>query len=323
MPEADALARPFDQARHVGDGQLAAVRRLDGAEHRLERRERIVGDLGRRVRETPQERRLAGVRQPGQRRVRDELQSELQRRLRARQARPPRTGGSAGSASRIARCPVPRSPRRRRRPRSPGRARSATSSPSSSLTCVPTGTASSTDAPSAPCFRVPRPFPPRPAANDLPAAEGGEVAQRRVGDERDVASASPVTAVRPAARDVLLAAEAQPTVPAASPSGRRSGGDRGTRQPPLPGGQLPSGARDRHRAALAAAVELHDALTQREERVVAAESDARAWAEPRPALAHEDHPGLHLLAGEDLDAEPLALGVATVLRGAEALLVCH
>ncbi len=35
VPEPDALARPLDQAGHVGDGELAPVGPVDGAEHRL------------------------------------------------------------------------------------------------------------------------------------------------------------------------------------------------------------------------------------------------------------------------------------------------
>ena len=75
VTEADAVARAFDQAGHVGDGQLRAVPRLDGAEHGLERRERVVGHLGRGVRDAAQERRLAGVRKPCERCVGHQLQA--------------------------------------------------------------------------------------------------------------------------------------------------------------------------------------------------------------------------------------------------------
>ena len=51
VAEPDALARSLDQPGHVGDDQLPAVGRLDRAEHRLQRRERIVGDLRPRVRD--------------------------------------------------------------------------------------------------------------------------------------------------------------------------------------------------------------------------------------------------------------------------------
>src|SRR5258708_46204 len=80
---------------------------------------------------------------------------------------------------------------------------------------------------------------------------------------------------------------------------------------------------DRDGAALAARLELDRAVLVREDRVVASEAGARAWAEPRPALAHEDHARLHRLSGEDLDAEHLRIRVAAVPRGAESFLVCH
>src|SRR5438445_29672 len=81
--------------------------------------------------------------------------------------------------------------------------------------------------------------------------------------------------------------------------------------------------RDCHRAALAARAELDDAVAQREDRVVAADAGSGAWAELRAALAHDDRAGRHLLAGEDLHAEHLRIGVAPVARRAETLLVCH
>ena len=81
-----ALARTLDQARDVGHDQLAPVGRLDRAEHRLQRRERIVGDLRPRVRDAREERRLARVRQPHQRRVGQQLQMQLDVELVARRA---------------------------------------------------------------------------------------------------------------------------------------------------------------------------------------------------------------------------------------------
>ena len=78
VPEPDPLARALDQPRHVGDGQLAAVRAVDRPEHRRQRRERIVGDLRLRVRDPAQERRLAGVRQPGAGGVGHQLEMQLE-----------------------------------------------------------------------------------------------------------------------------------------------------------------------------------------------------------------------------------------------------
>ena len=77
VPEPDSLARALDQTGHVGDDELAAVGRLEGAEYRLQRRERIVGDLRLRVRDAGEERRLAGVRQADERRVGEQLQLQL------------------------------------------------------------------------------------------------------------------------------------------------------------------------------------------------------------------------------------------------------
>ena len=163
VPETDALARALDQPGHVGDDELPAVRSLDGAEHRRERRERIVGDLRPRVREPRDQRRLAGVRQPDERGVREKLEPELDLAL------------LAGHADL---CEARRLPRRRLRSaccrgrpvppfatttRAPGCARSATSRSSSSRICVPTGTARTTSSPSAPFESRPPPPPPRPA----------------------------------------------------------------------------------------------------------------------------------------------------------------
>src|SRR5439155_11873567 len=76
-------------------------------------------------------------------------------------------------------------------------------------------------------------------------------------------------------------------------------------------------------AALAGPAEGDLAVARREDRVVAPEAGSRPGAEARPALPDDDHPGFDLLAVENLDAEPLGLGVAAVLRGSETLLVCH
>src|SRR5919204_66041 len=76
--------------------------------------------------------------------------------------------------------------------------------------------------------------------------------------------------------------------------------------------------------ALLAALAEHDrSRTLREDRVVATEAGAVSRAELRAALPDQDHPGLDLLAGEDLHAEHLRVRIAAVARGAESLLVCH
>ncbi len=78
VPEPDAVGRALQQPRHVGHGELARVVQLDGAEMRRERRERVVRDLGRRVRDAAQERRLAGVREAEQRGVADHLEPQME-----------------------------------------------------------------------------------------------------------------------------------------------------------------------------------------------------------------------------------------------------
>ena len=85
VSEPRALARALDQARDVGDGQLPAVRRVDGAEDRRDRRERVLRDLRLRVRDPPQERRLARVREADERRIREQLQPQLEVALLAGQ----------------------------------------------------------------------------------------------------------------------------------------------------------------------------------------------------------------------------------------------
>src|SRR5205807_1485425 len=80
---------------------------------------------------------------------------------------------------------------------------------------------------------------------------------------------------------------------------------------------------DRDEALFAARAEGDLAVAHREDRVVLADPGSRAGAEARAALAEEDHPRRHVLAGEELHAEHLRLGVAAVPRRAESLLVCH
>ena len=78
MPEPDPVGRAFEQPGDVRDRQLALAVQLDRAEVRRERRERVVGDLGRGVRDAAQQRRLAGVRKAEQRGVADHLEPQLE-----------------------------------------------------------------------------------------------------------------------------------------------------------------------------------------------------------------------------------------------------
>src|SRR5437763_5742616 len=182
--------------------------------------------------------------------------------------------------------------------------------------------------PSAPCCCRPRPWPPRPAANHFSRANCDR--SRRSG---------------------LAKATTSPPRPPSPPSGPPFGMcfSRRKLSPPSPprpararifarswniGGRVVRGrdARaaaseselaDAYEAALAAPLELHAAVAEREDRVVAPEAGAGAGAEPRPALAHDDRAGPHLLAGEHLDAEHLRIRVAPVPGRAETFLVSH
>src|SRR5262249_10146469 len=80
---------------------------------------------------------------------------------------------------------------------------------------------------------------------------------------------------------------------------------------------------DRDSAALAARPELDLAVLRGEDRVVAADARTGARPEARSALANDDHPGLDVLAGEDLHAEHLRVRVAPVAARSESLLVRH
>src|SRR5581483_6734076 len=148
-----------------------------------------------------------------------------------------------------------------------------------------------------------------------PALQRREVAQRRVGDQHDVAAAAAVAAVGAALGHVLLAAEAEAAV-AALPGLDANPG------PVAEHGAL-RGLDDRDETALAARPERDRPLAHREDRVVAADLRAGARAELRAALADDDVAGPDGLAVEDLHAEVLGVRVAAVLRGAETFLVCH
>ena len=153
VTEAGAVRGALDEPRDVGDRELARVRAFDGSEHRLDRRERVVGDLRLRVRDAAEERRLARVREPGERGVDDEL--EAQREVGLVTWKPGlREAWRLPGRRREARVAAPARRPARRRTRVPGDVRSATSRPSASSTCVPTGTRISTFSPSAPCFRL-------------------------------------------------------------------------------------------------------------------------------------------------------------------------
>src|SRR5207245_9037497 len=78
-----------------------------------------------------------------------------------------------------------------------------------------------------------------------------------------------------------------------------------------------------------AAAVLADALVgdlagdQREERVVAAFSDAGARADRRPSLANQDRARAHGLAPEYLHSQALGVGIAAVAGGPATFLMSH
>ena len=213
VPEPDALAGTLDQARDVDNRQLTAVRRLDDAEHGRDRREGVVGDLGLRVREPPQERGLAGVGQPGERRVREELQPQLELGLLARKP-------DLREAGRL--------PRRRREPRVAAAAHTTAREHDASAGRCQIGHQSSfavehlgTDwepqlghVPVGPVLTLTATVPAPACLEPRTRAKRREIAEVRVRDCDDVAAASSVAAVRSSLRHVLLASEAQPPVAA-------------------------------------------------------------------------------------------------------------
>ena len=284
VAETGAVGSTLDEAGHVGDGELALVRPVDDAEDGLERRERVVGDLRLRVRETAEERRLAGVREAGERRVDHELETKLELELVARKA-------GLGEARRLTRgvanraLPRPPCPPRATTTRPSGTARSATSR------ALARRAAASRPAREArsPHRRL-RASAPAPVASacrpDLPdPAKGGKVAQARVHGYDHVPSAAAVATVGPALRDVLLAAEAQATVAAAAGLDLDvcsvvEHGLPGRAGPPPLLARL--GSRDRDEALVAGATELDGAVAEREDRVVTTEPGTGAGAELVP-----------------------------------------
>src|SRR3954466_16269740 len=83
------------------------------------------------------------------------------------------------------------------------------------------------------------------------------------------------------------------------------------------------GGRDRDDAAAAAGLELDRAGALGEDRVVLAEAGAVARLEDGAALADDDLAARDDLAGEDLHAEALRVGVAAIAARPETLLMSH
>ena len=83
VAEAAALAGALDQAGDVGDDELGGVVEADDAEVRLERRERVVGDLRLGRRDHADQRALADVGEADEGDVGHQLQLELEPALLA------------------------------------------------------------------------------------------------------------------------------------------------------------------------------------------------------------------------------------------------
>jgi hypothetical protein len=209
VPESGPLCRPRDQARDVGEHELALAV-VDRAEHRLDGRERIVRDLRRGPRQSPEERGLAGVREPDQPAVGEQLQPQLDPSRLTRES-------ALGKARGL-----------------PGRGREA-------LVAVPAGAAVGDHHPLAGGGEVEAlaaqplhlgagrdeddlvlaaravallslavPAAPRPVMGG--EALGGEIAPRRVADNDDIAAAAAVATIGTPARHVRLAAHAHRSV---------------------------------------------------------------------------------------------------------------
>src|SRR5205085_3256939 len=85
VADAGAVGRAFDQARNVGHDELAALV-ADDSELRVERRERIIADLGFGVADRVDEGRLAGIGEADQPNVGEQLQPQPDPHLLARPA---------------------------------------------------------------------------------------------------------------------------------------------------------------------------------------------------------------------------------------------
>ena len=211
VPEAGALVGALDQAGDVGDHELAVVA-LERAEHRLQRGERVGADLRLRAREPRQQRGLAGVRQPDEADVGQQLEVQVDAALLAGQAAlgDPRRLAGRGLEARVA-APAGAAARDRdllagphevvaravplldlRAGRDAHDHRLAVGAVALRALAVAATVGAEVAAP----------------------AEGLQVAQRVVDAQDDVAAAAAVAAVGPALGDVRLAAEREGAVAA-------------------------------------------------------------------------------------------------------------
>ena len=160
MPEPRALRGALDQAGDVGEHELTVLG-VERAQHRLDGRERIVGDLRRRPGEPPQKRRLAGVRLAHETRVGEQLEAQLdpaRLALEAPLGEARSLAGGAGEAL-VAVATQPAG----RHDRALAGLDQVVATASRPSTSVPGGTGITLSPPRAPWRCLPRPWPPRPA----------------------------------------------------------------------------------------------------------------------------------------------------------------
>ena len=211
VAEAGAGARALDQPGDVGDHELA-VGRLERAEVRLQRRERVAGDLRLRAREPRDQRRLAGVRQPHQPDVGQQLEVQLDEALLAVE---PLLGQPRRLPHRAREAPVapPAAAAAGQRDLLPGRDE-VVAGAVPALDLRARRDADDQRLAVGPVALRALAVPAALRAEVRPAAERLQVAQRVVDAHEHVAAAAAVAAVRPALGHVRLAAERHDAVAA-------------------------------------------------------------------------------------------------------------
>src|SRR5438270_4389514 len=229
--------------------------------------------------------------------------------------------------------PRPPRPARATTNRSPSMARSAsTRSSSASRTTVPTGTVSTRSAPSRPDFSAPAPALPLSARKRRRSRKALRVlawtsATRTTSPPRPPSPPSgPPLGMKRSRRKLTAPRPPSPAATSRTTSSRNRSvrGRRGL-------GVHLDAADAEHRqlehvdpgAIAPGLVECHRPRAQRVEGVIAADADVLAGEDAGAALADDDGPGEHHLAGVALEAEPAPGAVAPVARAATALLVGH
>ena len=188
---------------------------VEHAEVRLERRERVVGDLGRRRGERGEQGGLARVREADEPDVGDEPQLEAQPALLAGLAALGVLGRLVGGGLEVGVAEAAPAAAGDLSASCPASTRSATSSPvASSKIAVPGGTVRTRSSPARPCLRDPDPRPPAVGPEVMGVAEVAQGRLAGVDLQADRAAAAAVAAVRAAARDVGLPPERRGTVAA-------------------------------------------------------------------------------------------------------------